>query len=76
MLRPRRWWPCRRQGPAGVHLVNGDDAQVVEERARRADVLQRAENEFDPIPLETEAARAFGASAPQFRPAVALPGAE
>lgn len=45
---------------AGVHLVSGDNAQVVEERARRADVLQRAENEFDPLPFETEAARAFG----------------
>jgi predicted nucleic acid-binding protein len=45
---------------AGVHLVGGDDAQTVAERARRTDVLQRAENEFDPIAFETEAARAFG----------------
>lgn len=45
---------------AGVHLVTGDDVAAVEERARRADVLQRAENEFDPIPFETESARAFG----------------
>jgi len=45
---------------AGVHLVNGDDAEAIEERARRADVLARAENEFDPIPFETESARAFG----------------
>lgn len=45
---------------AGVHLISGDNAHVAEERARRADVLQRAENEFDPIPFETEAARAFG----------------
>jgi predicted nucleic acid-binding protein len=30
------------------------------ERARRVDVLQRAENEFDPIPFDSEAARAFG----------------
>lgn len=45
---------------AGVHLVRGDNPMVAEERARRADVLQRAENEFDPIPFETEAARAFG----------------
>ena len=45
---------------AGVHLVNGDDADAIEERARRADVLARAENEFDPIPFETESARAFG----------------
>jgi len=30
------------------------------ERARRLDVLQRAENEFDPIPFDAEAARAYG----------------
>ncbi len=45
---------------AGVHLVSGDDAPAVEERARRADVLARVENEFDPLPFETEAARMFG----------------
>lgn len=45
---------------AGVHLVSGDSKEVAQERARRTDVLQRAENEFDPIPFETEAARAFG----------------
>ena len=33
---------------------------AIAERARRADVLQRAENEFDPIPFETESARVFG----------------
>lgn len=30
------------------------------ERARRMDVLQRAENEFDPIPFDAEAARVYG----------------
>lgn len=45
---------------AGVHLVRGDDAQARAERARRTDVLQRAESEFDPIPFDGEAARAFG----------------
>lgn len=30
------------------------------ERARRLDVLQRAESEFDPLPFDIEAARAFG----------------
>ena len=30
------------------------------ERARRLDVLQRVEHEFDPIPFDAEAARAFG----------------
>ncbi len=45
---------------AGVHLVGGDNAEAIKERARRADVLQRTESEFDPIPFETESARAFG----------------
>lgn len=45
---------------AGVHLVKGDTAEAIEERARRADLLARAENEFDPIAFETEAARIFG----------------
>jgi predicted nucleic acid-binding protein len=45
---------------AGVHLVRGDDAAARAERARRTDVLQRAENEFDPIAFDAEAARAFG----------------
>lgn len=45
---------------AGVHLVRGDDAEARAERARRTDVLQRAENEFDPIAFDADAARAFG----------------
>ena len=45
---------------AGVHLVSGDDAEARAVRARRTDVLQRVEDEFDPIPFDTEAARAFG----------------
>lgn len=45
---------------AGVHLVRGDDAPARAERARRTDVLQRAESEFDPIAFDGEAARAFG----------------
>jgi predicted nucleic acid-binding protein len=45
---------------AGVHLVVGDDAEARAERARRTDVLQRVEDEFDPIPFDTEAARAYG----------------
>lgn len=49
---------------AGPHEVrrNGDQDEYDEhlERARRLDVLQRAENEFDPIPFATEAARAYG----------------
>lgn len=45
---------------AGVHLVRGDDAVARAERARRTDLLQRAENEFDPIAFDAEAARVFG----------------
>jgi predicted nucleic acid-binding protein len=49
---------------AGPHEVRPDDEQSVyfeaAERARRMDVLQRAEHEFDPIPFDAEAARAYG----------------
>ncbi len=40
---------------AGPH--HGEDPI---ERARRLDVLRRAESEFDPLPFNTDAARAFG----------------
>ena len=49
---------------AGPHEVRPDTEQDVyfeaAERARRLDVLQRAEHEFDPIPFDTDAARAYG----------------
>jgi predicted nucleic acid-binding protein len=49
---------------AGPHEVRSDDEQDVyyeaAERARRLDVLQRAEHEFDPIPFDADAARAYG----------------
>lgn len=49
---------------AGPHEVRppSEQGEYVEhaERARRLDVLQRAENEFDPIPFGVEAARAYG----------------
>ncbi|GAA2403999.1 hypothetical protein GCM10010191_09610 [Actinomadura vinacea] len=49
---------------AGPHEVRRneeqDDYDEYAERARRLDVLQRAENEFDPIPFDAEAARAYG----------------
>jgi predicted nucleic acid-binding protein len=49
---------------AGPHEVRRDDEQggydEHAERARRLDVLQRAENEFDPIPFDAEAARIYG----------------
>ena len=40
---------------AGPHATDDRD-----ERARRQDRLQRAEAAFDPIPFDTEAARAYG----------------
>ena len=49
---------------AGPHEVRGHDEQdrydEHAERARRLEVLQRVENEFDPVPFDTEAARIFG----------------
>jgi predicted nucleic acid-binding protein len=40
---------------AGPHHTSDPD-----ERARRLDVLQRAESEFEPLPFDADAARAFG----------------
>ncbi|MBM9510457.1 type II toxin-antitoxin system VapC family toxin [Actinacidiphila acididurans] len=49
---------------AGPHEVRRNDEQddydEHAERARRLDVLQRAENEFDPVPFDAEAARIYG----------------
>jgi len=45
---------------AGVHAVRGDDDEARRERAARTEVLQRAENEFDPFPFGVDAARMFG----------------
>lgn len=49
---------------AGPHEVRRGDEQSDydehAERARRLDVLQRVEHEFDPIPFDAEAARAYG----------------
>ena len=48
---------------AGPHLVRSadeDHGYAAAERARRMEVLQRAEAEFDPIPFGAEAARAYG----------------
>jgi predicted nucleic acid-binding protein len=49
---------------AGPHEVRRNDEQSDydehAERGRRLDILQRAENEFDPIPFDTEAARMYG----------------
>jgi len=49
---------------AGPHQVRRNNEQEVydehAERARRLELLQRAESEFDPVPFTAEAARAFG----------------
>lgn len=49
---------------AGPHEVRRNDEQDSydehAERARRLDVLQRAESEFDPVPFDAEAARIYG----------------
>ncbi|MBP2194289.1 type II toxin-antitoxin system VapC family toxin [Nocardia goodfellowii] len=48
-------------GPHEVRRNNEqDDYDEHVERARRLDVLQRAENEFDPVPFGAEAARIYG----------------
>jgi predicted nucleic acid-binding protein len=49
---------------AGPHEVRRNEEQgdydEHAERGRRLDILQRAENEFDPIPFDAEAARLYG----------------
>jgi predicted nucleic acid-binding protein len=49
---------------AGPHQVRRDVGQSGydehAERARRLEILQRAEDEFDPIPFDAEAARIYG----------------
>ena len=49
---------------AGPHEVRGNDEQDLydehAERARRLEILQRAESEFDPVPFDAEAARIYG----------------
>jgi predicted nucleic acid-binding protein len=49
---------------AGPHEVRRNEEQSDydehAERGRRLDILQRAENDFDPIPFDTEAARIYG----------------
>ncbi|GAA2478339.1 type II toxin-antitoxin system VapC family toxin [Streptomyces gobitricini] len=47
-------------GPHQVRCGERSDYDEHAERARRMDVLQRAENEFDPIPFDVEAARIYG----------------
>jgi predicted nucleic acid-binding protein len=46
---------------AGPHEVRGNDEQnVYDERARRLEILQRTESEFDPVPFDADAARIYG----------------
>jgi predicted nucleic acid-binding protein len=49
---------------AGPHEVRRNEEQSDydehAERARRLDILQRAENEFDPMPFDADAARIHG----------------
>ena len=49
---------------AGPHEVRRNDEQDMydeqAERARRLEILQRAESEFDPVPFGPEAARIYG----------------
>jgi len=49
---------------AGPHEVRSSDEQgsydANAERARRLEILQRAESEFDPVPFDAEAARIYG----------------
>jgi predicted nucleic acid-binding protein len=49
---------------AGPHQVRPNHEQDSyderAERARRLEILQRAESEFDPVPFDAEAARIFG----------------
>jgi predicted nucleic acid-binding protein len=49
---------------AGPHEVRSNREQNAydehAERARRLEILQRVENEFDPVPFDAEAARIYG----------------
>jgi len=49
---------------AGPHQVRSNDEQETydehAERARRLEILQRTESEFDPVPFDAEAARVYG----------------
>lgn len=56
---------------AGPQLVRSNTEQDAYdehvERARRIDILQRTENEFDPIAFDADAARAYGRLAASIR---------
>lgn len=56
---------------AGPHATEDHD-----ERSRRQDRLQRSEAAFDPLPFDTEAARAYGRSMQPSPRLAAKPGAK
>jgi hypothetical protein len=64
---------------AGPHELRRNDEQDSydkhAERGRRLDALQRAENEFDPIPVDAEAARVYGRWQPALSPPAESRGA-
>ncbi len=45
---------------AGLQEPRGDDLPAQLERAQRAETLQRVESQFDPLPFDVQAARAYG----------------
>jgi predicted nucleic acid-binding protein len=45
---------------AGVHAVGGDDSGSRAERGRRLQLLQEVERQFEPLPFDGSAARAYG----------------
>ena len=62
-----RWRSVLSPSPScrpALHEVRGNEGQDLydehAERARRLEILQRAESEFDPVPFDAEAARIYG----------------
>ena len=49
-----------RRAPPSHRNDEQDQYDEHAERARRLEILQRAENKFDPVPFDAEAARLFG----------------
>lgn len=45
---------------AGVHAVRGEDGASRAERGRRLQLLQEVERQFEPLPFDGSAARAYG----------------
>jgi len=45
---------------SGLHAVSGEDAASRAERGRRLQLLQEVERQFEPLPFDGSAARAYG----------------